>query len=247
MVRRALLPAFFAAVLAGCTGVVSEKPVFAASDFDTTGALLGHYTDTGENRKVLVTRGPDGQLVVFGFENKPVKKGKETEDVWYHAFYAEGAAVALGGGDYVLQISCSAIAQGGKTYAGWLGGKSSPYRDYTAYGVIAQDRQQDHLWFSANFYRNGEDAERVFARYGAVKPKDRSELRILPPDMPRAAATAMFRELIAFEMAQDASPTLYRRADRNAILDAELAKFLVIKDSTTCRRLQRESEPPKDK
>jgi hypothetical protein len=247
--RRASLSAVLLGTLAGCTGLISEKPVFGAADYDTTGALLGHYRDAEGRKSVVVTRGLDGQLAFFGFESKTTKKkgSKDTEEVWRQAFYADAAAIALGGGDYTLQVSCTAIVQGNKSYAGWLGGKASPWRDYTAYGVIAQDRKQDHLWFSANFYESSDGAEHILTRYGAQKPKDSGGVRILPPNITRAAAMAMFRDLVAFDMTSDGSLELYRRLDRETLPDADETAALVVKDSSTCHRLQIEGSPPPEK
>lgn len=248
---RSALLACTLGVLTGCTALVSEKPVFAPTDYDTTGALLGHYQEYGGQKQVVVTRGADGELVFLGFESKPVPKKKDSkaqdQAIWAQALYAEAAAIPLGGGDYVLQVSCTALAHDGKTFAGWLGGKVSPFKNHTAYAFLAEDRKKDYLWFSANFYASGDDNARVFNRYGVQKPPGKDDdVRIIPADISRSATMAMFRELIALDMASSGSPELYHRENRDGQPDENEAAAMVIKDSAQCHRLQTEGDPPKD-
>lgn len=245
---RSVLLGGIISILSGCTSLVSEKPVFEPADYDTSGSLAGHYRVVGDAGQVVITANPDGRLTLFGFQTvKAKKRAKDNTETRVQALYADAAAIPVGNGDYALQISCAALADKDKDYASWLGGKDSRWRDYSAYGVIAQDRQQDHLWFSANFYRSTDELDRLFDRYGVKPAPDSRGIRILPAAMSRSAAGALFRDLIAREMAPGGGGELFHREDREGRLTADEEQALRIKDSTTCRRLQREGERPPDK
>ena len=253
-IRRVALAAC-AFALCGCTGLLSEKPLFAPADYDASGALLGHYAimkgDTTEG--VIVSRGAGGGLVFVGLKSVPGKAKDET--TWVQTIYAEGAAVPLGDGDYALQISCSGLVEKGRIYASWFGGRRSPYRQYTAYGVLARDRKADHYWVNANFYSSNDDAQTlIFNRYGiekgTLKNSDGTEVadtaRIIPAGMPRSTAIALFRDLIAQDMADSSEGGLLKRTNREPLLDNDEKKAVILNDSEACRRVQAEGEAPPD-
>lgn len=254
IVRRA--SAFAAlSVLAGCTGLVSEKPVFAPSDYDTSGSLLGHYGTPDSHRKVVVARGADGGIVLLGYEygkpeNKPEGAAQtDADEVLAQSFYAEGAVIPLGGGDFVLQISCSAMNDNGKDFYSWLGGRQSPYRAYTSYGYIAQDRSKSYLWASSNFYSSRDEPAAIFNKYGVetapkIDGKSIIDARIIPPGISKGAIRSLFRELIAQDMDSGDSGELYQRRSREPALDSDEAKATRLNDSAECRRIQLEGEPP---
>jgi hypothetical protein len=246
-------------VLAGCTALISEKPVFGAADYDTSGSLLGHYKMVDESTQatqVLATRGPEGRMVLLGFEVKKAaptnnpEPGAQTDkhDVLVQGYYAEAAAIPLGGGDFALQVSCAALIEDGKIYASYLGGKKSPYRNYTAYGVIAQDRMKDYLWVSTNFYSREEDTDLIFNRYAVAKAPENNgkdyDVRIIPPDISRSAAVALFRDLIAQDMNADSGSELYKRTDRDPQPSDDETAAIVLNSSEQCQRVQNEGEPP---
>lgn len=246
-----------AAILAGCTTLISEKPAFAAADYDTSGALYGHYRSADGKQQVLVTRGAAGQFVVQQFDVAVMfVKGKDGNPDEQHesltqSAYAEGAAIPLGGGDFALQMSCVALAHDGKTFASWLGGKASPVRSYTIYGLIAQDRKRDRLWASANFSDGGDETALIFNRYGVRKaPKalvKENDARVLPPGLDRTAALDLFRALIARAMDSGNGSTLYERINRDMEPSDDEAAATLLGDTQTCRHLQTEGEPPPSK
>lgn len=257
--RSRCVPALVACALtglAGCTGLISEKPVFVPADYDTSGSLLGHYRKLDENVKVVVTRGREGRIVILGFEDKKVgptnkpntdAQNNSREDMLQN-LYAEAAMIPLGGGDFAMQISCSAVIHGGKTYASSLGGKKSPYRSYAVYGFVAQDRKKDYLWVSTNFYGGGDDTALVFNRYAVEKaPQNASkdyDVRIIPPDLTRPAAVALFRDLIAQYMGSDGGSELYQRTNRDPQLSDDEKAAVVLNNSNQCLHVQNEGEPP---
>lgn len=242
--------------LAGCTGLISEKPVFIPADYDASGSLLGHYRKLDENIRVVVSRGREGRIVILGFEAKktPQTNKSETdaqnnnrEDLLQN-LYAEAAVIPLGSSDFALQVSCSAVIHDGKTYASWLGGKNSPYRSYAVYGFVAQDRKRDYLWVSTNFYGGGDDTTLVFNRYAVEKaPQNTSkdyDVRIIPPDLARPAAMALFRDLIAQYMGSDGGSELYQRTNRDLQPSDVEKAAIVLNDSNQCLHVQNEGEPP---
>ena len=242
--------------LAGCTGLISEKPVFDPADYDTSGSLLGHYRKLDENMQVVVARGREGRVVILGFEiekaGQTTKSGtdgqnKKHEDL-VQSLYAEAAVIPLGGGDFALQVSCSAVIHDGKPYASWLGGKKSPYRSYTLYGFVAQDRKKNYLWVSTNFYSGDDEAAQVFNRYAVDKaPKNTSkdyDVRIIPPDLMRPAAMSLFRDLIAQDMGSDGGSELYQRTNRDPQPSDDEKAAIVLNDSNQCLRVQYEGESP---
>lgn len=256
---RSCTPVFLACsltALAGCTGLISEKPVFAPADYDSSGVLLGHYRKLDENMQVVVSRGRDGRIVILGFETKGTGQTNKSEtDVQSNnrenlvqSLYAEAAAIPLGSGDFALQVSCSVVIRDGKTFASWLGGRESPYRSYAVYGFVAQDRKKDYLWVSTNFYGGGDDTALIFNRYAVEKaPQDTStdyDVRIIPPDLTRPAAMALFRDLIAQYMESDGGSELYKRTDRDPQPSGDERAAIVLKDSNQCLRIQNEGVPP---
>jgi hypothetical protein len=254
---RACVPVLLACSLtglAGCTGLISEKPVFVPADYDTSGSLLGHYRKLDENMQFVVTRGREGRIVIFGFEskktgqtNKPDTENNGHEEL-LQGLYAEAAAIPLGGGDFALQVTCSAVMHDGKTYATWLGGKKSPYRSYAMYGFVAQDRKRDYLWVSTNFYGGGDDTALLFNRYAVEKaPQNTSkdyDVRIIPPYLARPAAIALFRDLIAQYMNSGGGSDLYQRTDRNPQPSEGEKAAIVLNDGNQCLHVQSEGEPP---
>ncbi len=151
-------------------------------------------------------RGPDEQITALGLEYKTDEQSKDVP-VLTQTFYGEGAAIPLGGGDFVLQITCSALVKDGKVYASWIGGKKSPYPTYTVYGTVAQDRKKGYGW--ANIYlfsARGDRSEDVdyadslnlfFNKYRIKTSGDGSEgnasVAIIPSDIGRSAALSLFR------------------------------------------------------
>jgi len=90
----------------------------------------------------------------------------------------------------------------------------------------------------------------IFNRYGIRKPAKSTangdNVRIIPPDIAKPAATAMFRDFISLQMDSDSGSNLYHRENRDGQPDAVEAGTMLIRDSATCHRLQTEGDPPKD-
>jgi hypothetical protein len=251
---RVLAPALLSCVplvLGSCTMLVSEKPIFTTSDFDATGALVGHYDSEDDKGEFVVMPSSDSRLVVIGFETMPSKRSS-TPGGLVQASYAEVAAIPLGNGDFALQFGCTALAEDGKTFGSLLGGSASRYGNHTAYGIVAQDRKKDHLWVSINFYKySGNPYDAIFSKYAIRNHKNddakakggASEVEVIPPDISRSAAQALFRDLIATDMLSSGSSQLNTKTNNDGELTDDERAAVVLNSSDACVRVQNQITP----
>jgi hypothetical protein len=251
---RVLAPAFLSCMplmLSSCTMLVSEKPIFTNSDFDATGALVGHYDSEDQKGGFVVMPGSDSRLQVFGFETIPSKRSSSPGRL-VQISYAEVAAIPLGNGDFALQFGCTALAENGKTFGSLLGGSASRYGNYTAYGIVAQDRKKDHQWVSTNFYeydRNTYGA--IFSKYAIKKHNvddakgkgGATEVEVIPPDTSRSAAQALFRDLIAADMLSSSDSQLSTKTNSDGELTDDERAAVVLNSSDACVRVQDQITP----
>jgi hypothetical protein len=133
------LCALAALALSGCGFVVSDKPVFPDSASVNDPSLAGVYTVRGpQNSDVVIVSQDDAAGYHAAFYSKYIKKTDENG-----GFIQTGAAdfslIALGGGDYALQVSCF----GGVTSVAMGGGPKMPRYQYA---VLLAARPHDAFW-----------------------------------------------------------------------------------------------------
>ena len=221
------------AIVSGCTSIVSQRPVFPPAAFATSDNLLGVYAplDTGDGEYFVEREGEAGlKIIGLGRSN----------GVWREAVYIDGAAVPLGDGDYVLQMSCVILWDDKK---GWAPFPGITQRNYASYALVMQDRRAYTYWLLRDF--SAIDAE-TFEQYGVARPdsgdsKTRSYIAILPKSMSTQRAAAFFRAVAQNAMAKpdDKPEAIVQRAIgvRGPNDGSPEAKAIVVGAPEQCRAI----------
>jgi hypothetical protein len=229
----------FAAGIAGCTSIVSQKPIFSDKDFEKSDGVLGIYDaqTTNPSEEFEVTRESAGKFRAIGLGQDKQK--------WFQFFYADFSAIPLGGGDYVLQVSCSLMADD----KGWKPAPTAMTKGYSDFALVLKDRRVNAYWSLANFQ---DTTPALLARYGAVDPsvrdpKQDSSIRILPASMSKEKAIAFFRDLAADTMnnANGNPGIIERRTSGPQAIDptSDEAKAITVRTAQQCQSMTRQHRP----
>ncbi len=227
--------------LAACTSIVSQKPIFSDKDFEKSDGVLGIYDALNSNpsEEFEVTREGAGKLRVIGLGQDKQK--------WFEFFYADFSAIPMGGGDYILQVSCSLM----RDDKDWKPAPVAMTKGYTDFAFVLKDRRADTYWSLANF---SDVTPALLARYGAVDPsvrdpKQDNSIRILPAGMAKEKAIAFFRDVAADAMNNgNGNPgVIERRTSGPQAIDpkSDEAKAIVVRTPQQCQSLTRNYRPPK--
>jgi hypothetical protein len=157
-------------VLAGCTTVLSDKPVFPPAMAANKSALEGTYTLRGDNGENVVTvkRRDASTYDAIGFGVKPAYR---------EGLAMEFSAVPLGGGDYALQISCLASRDDNGT---WKHESESAY----VYWVLAASRAKGDYFVGWDVADADRDA--LSLKYHQQADKGTLKLSGLSPERAKA-------------------------------------------------------------
>ncbi len=235
--RPALIAAASCAVLlCGCAAMVSKHPLFAPSAFDSSEYLLGTYQahDGGpRSGEYIVDRSGTAGLRIVGLEHDG--------NNWLQTFYGDGAAIALGGGDYVLQMSCVAYRDSGGWKSADVGPPGSAFRSYTLYGLAIKDRRKNDYWIVQNV---GGISGDLLTRYGVnvfkIKTGDGDDIvDVVPDSMTPEAAKSFFRDVVTAAMTSgQAGPELVEQTSVDSTLTAaspDETKALTLTTPAACR------------
>jgi hypothetical protein len=225
-----------AALLCGCATMVSKHPLFAPASFDNSEFLTGTYQiQQNGSGELIVERSGERGLRIVGMERDG--------DSWNQKFYGDGGAIALGGGDYVLQMSCVAFRDSSSWSAADVGPPGSDFRHYTIYGLAMKDRRKNDYWILQNF--DGLSPE-MLARHGVVNAKiksgtDNDTVDVIPEGASVEEAKAFFREIVASAMASgNGGPELVEQTSVDSTLAAanpDELKAVTLKTSAECRAI----------
>lgn len=230
------------AFLAGCSTLVSERPVFASEDFDSSPVLLGRYAsvESGpDSVRYYVDRSGVAGLRITGFH--------EVGEKWQQIFYGEGGAIALGGGDYVLQMSCLAYRGDTQWQSAALGPPHSPWRRFTAYGLAIRDRRAGDYWVLQSSTGLGHEDTPLYRRFGieerkipGMKQGDEDRIDILPHAISPSQARTFFAVAVLEVMAGRGQPVLVaqeRAGANDASSRSEVAKAVEVSTTGECREI----------
>ncbi|HTQ13414.1 MAG TPA: hypothetical protein VMH86_06020 [Rhizomicrobium sp.] len=169
------------AVLAGCTTVVSDRPVFPASMAAGGPSLEGAYLVYGENGEnvITVSRRDGGRYEAIGFGTRPHYR---------EGLAMEFAAVPLGGGDFALQVSCLASRNDS---GAWNKEKDAAF----AYWTLSASRARGD-WFAGIIVADA-DRDALAAKYRLAAGKNALKIDGLSP----GRALSFFRDWQAAQLA----------------------------------------------
>ena len=229
----------FAAGIAGCTSIVSQKPIFSDKDFEKSDGVLGIYDALNANpsEEFEVSREGAGKLRAIGLGQDKQK--------WFQFFYADFSAIPMGGGDYILQVSCSLMRED----KGWKPAPVVMTKGYTDFAFVLKDRRADTYWSLANF---SDVTPALLTRYGVVDPsvrdpKQDNSIRVMPQSMPKEKAIAFFRDVAADVMnnANGNPGIVERRTSGPQAIDpkSDEAKAITVRNAQQCQSLTRQYHP----
>jgi hypothetical protein len=232
------LVAVASVLLSGCATMVSKQPLFAPSSFDGSEFLLGTYqtSDSGRrNGEFIVDRSGANGLRIVGLEHDG--------DNWVQMFYGDGGAIALGGGDYVLQLSCVAYHEKDGWKSADVGPPSSAFRSYTIYSLALKDRRKNDYWILQDAYGISSD---LFTRYGVntvkIKVGDAEDtVDVIPQGVAPETVKSFFRDVATALMAGGQSgPGLMEQTSVDSSLtasDPDETNALTLTTPAACRAI----------